>query len=283
MPITKQRTLDYMEYEWGTYVERFKRLPRDEQENRVKNMGYETFQDLLAHVLAWWEEGMLVIRAISEEREFERKKYDFDAFNAEAVAKYKTWQEAQFMAHFEETRQNVVTELTTMQDRMFQNRRVRSWLNGIIFDHAREHVVALSRFLAMDLLENEWSQYVQGFKQLDEERQKEFLPRQGFQNFHDLLAHIIGWWEEGARIIHGILDSPGFTWTDPEVDSFNLTLTQKFASWSDDDLLKHFDIVRVALIELVATLPDDAFLNKDIAGWLTADVVEHYDEHKIPV
>ena len=82
MSITKQRTLDFIEHEWGTYVQRFQRLPSDVQERRVKNMGYESFRDMLAHILAWWDEGMDIIRAISEEREFERKKYDFDAFNA---------------------------------------------------------------------------------------------------------------------------------------------------------------------------------------------------------
>jgi hypothetical protein len=102
MPITKQRTLDILEQEWGTYVPRFQRLPQEEQEQRVRKTGYESLHDLLAHILAWWEEGMGIIHAIAEGREFERKRYDFDAFNADAVAKYQAWDEAQFMAHFEE-------------------------------------------------------------------------------------------------------------------------------------------------------------------------------------
>ena len=282
MPITKQRALDYMQQEWGTYVERFKCLPKEEQEKRVKKQGYESFQDLLAHILAWWEEGMRIIHAIAEEREFERKKYDFDVFNAEAVAKYKPWDEAAFMAHFEQTRQQMEADLRSMNEALFENRRVRSWLNGIVFEHAREHLVTLSRFLTLDMLEHEWLEYADRFKRLDSEKQKEFLSKHGLGSFHDLLAHIIGWWEEGARIIMGILGSPGFTWIDPDVDQFNLMLTKKFASWSDDDLLKHFDVVRIALIEMVDELPDDAFMNKDIEGWLAADVVEHFDEHPIP-
>lgn len=282
MSITKQRTLDYMEYEWGTYVERFKRLPSDEQEVRVKRMGYETFRDMLAHILAWWEEGMEIVRAIAEEREFERRKYDYDVFNAEAVAKYKSWDEVQFMAHFEKTRQKMEADLRSMNEAVFENRRVRSWLNGIVIHHAREHLVALSRFLTVDVLENEWAEYVEKFNRLDIEKQKDFLSKQGLGSFHDLLAHITGWWEEGARIITGITDSPSFTWTDPDTDQFNLELTKKYSAWSDDDLLKHYDIVRLALIGLVADLPDDAFLNKDIEGWLAADVVEHYDEHPVP-
>src|SRR5688572_7179495 len=110
MPIDKQRTLAYMDREWGTYVERVNRLPVDEQARRVKEQGYEAFRDMLAHILAWWEEGMGIIHAIAEGRPFERKKYDFDVFNAAAVSRYGSWDEAKFMAHFENTRQEMESD-----------------------------------------------------------------------------------------------------------------------------------------------------------------------------
>jgi len=283
MSISKQRTLDYVEHEWGTYVERFQQLPEEEQNKRVKQMGYESLRDLLAHILAWWEEGIGIILAIAEERPFERKKYDFDLFNAEAVAKYRPWDEAEFRTHFEKTRQKMEEDLRSLNESVFENRRVRGWLRGVILHHAREHLVALSRFLVLDMLENDWATYLEDFQRLDPEKQEEFLSKQGFKNFHDLLAHIIGWWEEGARIINGILNSPAFTWQDLDVDSFNMELTQKYSTWSDDDLFKHYESVRLALIDLVERLPEDAFLNKDIESWLAEDVVHHYDEHPIPV
>jgi hypothetical protein len=283
MSISKQRTLDYVEHEWGTYVERFQRLPEEEQKKRVHQMGFESLRDLLAHILAWWEEGMGIILAIAEDRPFERKKYDFDLFNAEALAKYKPWEEAGFMTHFEKTRQKMGADLRSLNETVFENRRVRGWLRGVVLHHAREHLVTLSRFLVLDMLENDWATYIEDFYRLDAEKQKEFLSKQGFATFHDLLAHIIGWWEEGARIINGILDSPAFTWQDPDVDSFNMELTQKYSIWSDDDLFKHYESVRLALIDLVEMLPEDAFLNKDIESWLAEDVVHHYDEHAIPM
>jgi hypothetical protein len=282
MSVTKQRALAYIEEEWGTYVERYHRLPGDEQAKRIKAMGYESFRDMLAHILAWWEEGMGIIRAIAEGREFERKKFDFDAFNAEAVAKYKAWEEAAFMAHFEETRQKMGADLKSMDEAVFENRRVRAWIHAVILHHAREHLVALSRFLVLDMLENDWATYIEDFNRLESEKQKEFLSEQGFDNFHDLLAHVIGWWEEGARVIQGTLNSPAFTWESRDTDAFNLELTQKYSSWSDENLFNHYESVRLALLELTEKLPEDAFLNKDIEGWLAADVVEHYDEHPIP-
>lgn len=282
MMITKQRALAYMESEWGTYVERFHRLPKEEQKKRVQQMGYESLRDLLAHILAWWDEGMGIIRAIAEERPFERRKYDFDAFNAEAIAKYKPWYEEEFLAHFESTRQKAAADLRSMNEAVFENRRVQAWLHGAILHHAREHLVALSRFLPLDMLQNDWSTYIEDYQRLEPEKQKEFLSKQGFASFRDLLAHIIGWWEEGARIINGILASPSFTWQDPDVDAFNVQLTQKYSAWSDDDLFKHYESVRLALIDLVHRLPEDAFLNLDIEAWLADDVVKHYDDHPIP-
>ena len=283
MPISKGRTLLYMEREWGTYVERFTRLPVAEQARRVKEQGYESFRDMLAHILAWWEEGMGIILAIAEERPFERKKYDFDVFNAEAVARYKTWDEAKFMAHFEETRQKMESDLKSMNEAVFENRRVKAWIRAVVTHHAREHLVTVSRFLVTDLLENEWAEYIEDFNRLDDEKKSEFLSKQGFESFHDLLAHIVGWWEEGSRVIRGILDSPGFTWESQDVDAFNAELTDKFSEWSDDDLFKHYETVRLAMLELTAELPEDAFQNEDIEGWLKDDVVVHYDEHPVPV
>lgn len=282
MPITIQRTLDYVTIEWGTYVERFNRLPKEEQEKRVKAQEYKSFHDMLAHVLAWWDEGMVPILAIAEGREFKRKKYDYDVFNAEAVAKYKSWDEREFMTHFEKTRQKTEADLRSMNEAAFENRRVQSWANGIFIHHAREHLVALSRFLVMDLLENEWAEYVEDFNRLDEEKKKEFLSKQGLGSFHDLVAHVIGWWEEGARIITGILGMPGFTWQSRDTDAFNIELTKKYSTWSDEDLIAHYESIRQAMLQLTANLPDDAFLNEDIEGWLKDDVVGHYDDHPIP-
>lgn len=281
MPITKQRTLDYVNLEWGTYIERFNRLPKAEQGKRLETIGFESFRDMLAHILAWWEEGMVPIRAIAEGREYERKKYDYDAFNAEAVAKYKSWDEGRFVAHFEKTRRKTEAALKSVEEAVFENRRVRAWVNGIFIHHAREHLLVLSRFLVMDLLKNEWAEYIEGFNSLSDEKKKEFLSKQGFENFHSLLAHIIGWWEEGARIISGILEKPGFTWESRDVDAFNLELTKKYSAWSDDELYQHYEMVRKVMLELTASLPEEAFRNADIEGWLKDDVVAHYDEHSV--
>ena len=131
-------------------------------------------------------------------------------------------------------------------------------------------------------LDGGWGMYVDRFNALSPEAQATFLQNEGFETFHDLLAHIIGWWEEGLWVITGILDDPSFTWKERDVDAFNRELIEKYRSWSDDDLLLHYENVRDAFLDLASELPEDALTNEDIRYWLKEDVIEHLEDHKIP-
>lgn len=275
----KQRTLNFLEIEWKTYIERFDRWSAEEGLERVNDQGYPRFRDMLAHILSWWEEAMPVILAIAEEREYERKKYDFDVFNAEAVAKYKDWDEAEFLVHFEKTRQKAAADLKSMNESAWENRRVRSWVNGVFIHHAREHLVASSRFLILDTLQNEWNTYIEDFEKIKDK--DKFLKKQGVENFRELLGHVTAWWEEGERIITGILKDPNLKSQDLDTDAFNAELIVKYKKLSDAEAQKQFENKRQDMIRLVNDLPDEAFKKKEIEGWLAADIAEHFDEHAV--
>jgi len=277
----KQRSLKLLKEEWGTYIQRFNRLPADEQIKRVKEQGFESFRDILAHILAWWEEGLEVVLATADGRETLPKTYDDAIFNAEAVSTYRSWNEAKFLAHFESTRLKMESSLKSMPEAAFENRRIQRWLYGILIEHARDHIVALSRALVKDTLENEWAGYIERFNQLDAGKQKEFLSKQGFENFHDLVAHVIGWFEETLRVINNVVENSGYMWEGYDVDAFNAELVKKFGAWSDRDLYLHFENVRRSLLDLVDELPKDAFKNQEIESWLSADVVGHFDGHAL--
>jgi hypothetical protein len=274
----KQRAIDFLEIEWATYIERFNRLPALEGTKRVRAQGYDRFRDMLAHVLSWWEDVMPVILAIAENREFEKKKYDFDVFNAEAVAKYQDWDETEFLAHFENTRQKTVADLRSINEAAFEDRRIQGRINGIFIHHAREHLVALSKFLTLDTLEHEWGNYVAAFDAY--EKKEEFLKKQGVVRFSDLLAHAIAWWDEGVIAVQGALNDPAFVYDGPaDTDAYNAVVLFKNQKVSDAELRTLFEQKRLALIDLVRELPESAFENPTIENWLAADVVEHFDEH----
>lgn len=274
----KQRTMNFLEIEWATYIERFNRLPELDGAQRVRRQGYERFRDMLAHILTWWEDVMPAILAIAENREFERKKYDFDAFNAAAVAKYKDWDEAEFLAHFERTRQKAAEDLRSVNEAAFDDKRIRGRINGIFIHHAREHLVTLSKFLTLDTLEHEWGIYIAEFDAY--EKKEEFLKKQGVERFGDLLAHAVAWWDEGMKAVQGALQDPAFVYTGPaDTDVFNAEIVAKYRGTSEEELRALFEQKRLEIIELVRSLPDSAFENPTIEEWLAADVVEHYDEH----
>lgn len=131
-------------------------------------------------------------------------------------------------------------------------------------------------------LDGGWAVYVRRFESLSAAQQEMFLRAQGFTRFRDLLAHIIAWWEEGHRVISGILDDPGFTWHTPDVDVYNAEAVQRFAHMPEEDLYDYFERMRQVMLNLVSELPEDALQNEDIAGWLYVDVIEHLQEHALP-
>ena len=183
------------------------------------------------------------------------------------------------MAHFEAVRLKTVADLRSMNDAAFENRRIKNWLHGIIIHHAREHLLVVSRFLTEDTLEYEWGGYISSFQSIPFERQAEWLKGQGFVRFADIVAHIIGWWEEGLDVIGGILKDPGFKERVIDIDQFNAELVKKYSSWSDADIFAEFGKARVKSLEFVRKLSDDNYKNPVIADWLAADFIEHLDEH----
>lgn len=276
----KQRVIDFLETEWATYIERFKRLPELDGSKRVRGQGYDRFRDMLAHILSWWEDVMPAILALAENREFERKKYDFDAFNAEAVAKYKDWDEAEFLTHFEKTRQKAAADLRSINEAAFEDKRIWGRIHGIFIHHAREHLVALSKFLTLDTLEHEWGTYAAKFDA--SEKKDEFLKKQGAARFGDLLAHNFMWWDEGVIAVQGALKDPSFVYDGPaDTDAYNAEIVAKYKNTSEAELRTLFEQKRLELIDLVRGLPESAFENPTIENWLAADIVEHFDEHSI--
>jgi hypothetical protein len=134
----------------------------------------------------------------------------------------------------------------------------------------------------MQVLEEGWGEYIKQFNALTPEAQAAFLKKTGFDSFHDLLAHIVGWWEEGLWIITGIMEDPSFTWKERDIDAYNHELIEKFRPWSKEDLLLHYENLREALLDLVGELPENALENKDIRYWLEEDVITHLEDHRIP-
>ena len=139
----------------------------------------------------------------------------------------------------------------------------------------------VTREQTIGALQNGWATYVSRYLKLTPEEQEQFLARQGFARFADLLGHVTAWWQEGEMVINGILKDPEYKWASYEVDAFNAQAVRRFGDLDEQDVINSFELARISFTALVHELPDDAFENKKIASWLYADVVEHLQDHDI--
>jgi len=133
----------------------------------------------------------------------------------------------------------------------------------------------------LDILNKDWESYPGRFKSLNPARQAAFLQEQGYASFHDLLAHIIAWWEEAIKIVDAIMDMEELPRKEYDLDAFNAAAVENYKKWKDADLLFHFENLRLALLNLVADMPENGLDNKRVNNWLNACVVEHYHTHDI--
>ncbi|MBI1794617.1 MAG: hypothetical protein HYR70_10540 [Chloroflexi bacterium] len=280
MLITQKRVLDYLE-EWRGYIPRFQGFSADEQAGFLKAQGFASLHDLLAHVTAWFEETLETVVAAVEKTDRPAKKYDFDVFNAQAVARAASWPDPEMFSRFEQYRLKLADFTKAHPEAVAENKRVRNWLRGVVIHHAAEHSIGATRFMTLDILQNDWAEYAAGFQALAPEQQAGFLKRQGFANFREILAHIIGWWEDGMDAINAISKDPAYQHPDKDTDAYNAEAIALFGKLDEADILKKFESTRQSLIELSINLPDAIFDRKDVQEWLRADVIEHYYEHAL--
>jgi hypothetical protein len=126
---------------WKDYPINIEKLPPAEKSAFLEKQGYKSAQALLSHILGWWEEAFAIVDDTLAGRERAPQKYDFDIFNAESLARYEKWTEANLLSHYEAWRQKLVSLVEGLSDEQLHIRRVGSWLYAVIEDHAEEHTI----------------------------------------------------------------------------------------------------------------------------------------------
>jgi len=267
--------------EWGDFPSKFKALPSDTQAEFLRDQGYDSLHDILAHVGVWWEEAQGIIRDAIENRDRPPHKYDFDEFNAASLARFKSTPEADLLTWYESQLEAMTTLVSSLSDEQMKIRRVYGWLNGVTLEHLKEHGFTAPRFLVLDTLQREWGGYVERFHALPEEKQKAFIEKQGFARFRDVAAHVIAWWEDGLEAIDAISKDPAYQPPEKDTDAYNAQAISMFGKLEESEIWKKFESTRQSLIELIINLPDETFDHKDVQAWLRSDVIDHYFEHAV--
>lgn len=131
--------VDVLQREWGDYIPGFAALAAEEQAAFLQKQGFNRFQDLLAHILAWWERGLAVLQAGSTADPLDVD--DVDAFNAQAVSRLGDLPESQVAGRFDETRLMLASLVDMLPADILARPNIQDWLRSDALDHYYEHAL----------------------------------------------------------------------------------------------------------------------------------------------
>jgi len=127
--------------DWGELPAKFQRLSPDQQEHYLTCQGYQSVTDLLAHVTAWWERGMLLIKQFQVDAGFLSPEVDVDKFNAEAVAKARGKSGDEILLAFEAARQRFCGLVLELETEKPIDPRISRQIDMELIAHYQEHKI----------------------------------------------------------------------------------------------------------------------------------------------
>src|SRR5512136_2839962 len=140
--LTREQIVSALQDGWGTYVEYFERLSPEAQAAFLAQQGYARLADLLGHVIAWWEEGLQAVPAMLDDPTFGSPDYDVDAFNAQAVERFRDMDEPAVIRMFEAARQAWLARVARLPGEALRNKRIAGRLHIEIIGHLAEHAIS---------------------------------------------------------------------------------------------------------------------------------------------
>ena len=142
MLITREQILASLHSDWGTFAERFHRLSPEAHAAYLQQQGYARFADLLAHVIAWWREGLQAIPAMLNDPDYASPDHDVDVFNAQTVESFRNLDEPAVIAIFEDSRRQWLELVGGLPSEAFQNRQIGDRLHIELIGHYQEHAIS---------------------------------------------------------------------------------------------------------------------------------------------
>jgi hypothetical protein len=137
----RKTILETLNTHWSGYVRAFQALSAAEQSAFLDQQGYKRLADLLAHVTAWWKNGISSIETYRVDPAYRAPNVDVDAFNAAAVESVKDLSEAEVIRAFEEMRLKFVELVNSLTDLDFADKRITKQLNMELIGHYTEHQI----------------------------------------------------------------------------------------------------------------------------------------------
>jgi hypothetical protein len=141
--ISREQFLDVLANVWGKYIERFQRLSPAQQADFLKQQGYATLADLLAHIVAWWQDGRAMVLKMLADPALQNPDYDVDVFNAQAVARFAELGQAKMIELYETERRGMAALVESLSDTELADERINTRLYYEIISHSQEHALKI--------------------------------------------------------------------------------------------------------------------------------------------
>jgi len=139
MIITREQLLESLHADWCTFVQRYQRLSPEARATYLRQQGYARFADLLAHIIAWWQESLMAMPTMMSNPAYTSPDHDVDQFNAQAVNRFRDLSESAVIAIFEDLRQQWVDLVSGLPAEAFQNEKTANRLHIELIGHFDEH------------------------------------------------------------------------------------------------------------------------------------------------
>jgi hypothetical protein len=137
--VSRKELLDALDQEWGAYVAKYRNLTEDGKKRFIKRQGYTRFADILAHFIAWWEEGIKALERMPNDPAYQAPDFGVDVFNAQAVKRFSGRGEDEIIKTFEGLRQSMVRLVADLPESAFHEKRITDRLHIEIIGHMEEH------------------------------------------------------------------------------------------------------------------------------------------------
>lgn len=133
-----QDLLTAVEQGWKHYLSRLDALSEEEQALYAQQQGFSRIQDVLVHILAWWERSMQRSVRIMSGQTVPRAD-DMDEFNAEVIKQYQNWTREAVEEKFTTTLTEFERFLRELPETALENERIQLWLRLDAVDHYENH------------------------------------------------------------------------------------------------------------------------------------------------
>lgn len=139
--ISRQQFLETLNGDWAVFLQRCRRLSPKDQQAYIQRQGYASLEGLLAHVVAWWQDGSQVVQQMRQDPTFQNPSYDVDTFNAQAVERFSGLNEQKMAGLFHKQREVMQALVNDLSDSELADERINSRLYYEIVSHIQEHAI----------------------------------------------------------------------------------------------------------------------------------------------